>query len=159
MWVHLPASQHRGKTQMLGNMFDIWASAHICTLQGLTFPSHMHLFTCSLSDQCRNKSKEVQAVTFHCGIMFPAALFRDRELLNLVCSHCSSPLLFSLHIIERRDHDTCTSAREDAQSLVWNYTITPLLQKLESVPAGNVCKDWVENGPKHEKHKSLVMQI
>lgn len=80
-------------------------------------------------------------MTFHCGITFPAALFRDCELLNLVCSHCSSLLLFSLHIIERRDHDACTSAREDAQSLVWNYTITPILQKLESVSAGNVCKD------------------
>ncbi|TNM94901.1 hypothetical protein fugu_017660 [Takifugu bimaculatus] len=113
------------------------ASAHICTQQGLTFPSHMHPFTCPRSDQCRNKSKEVQPVTFHCGITFPAALFRDRELLNLVCSHRSSLLLFSLHIIERRDHDACTSVREDAQSLVWNYTITPILQKLESVSAGS----------------------
>eukprot|EP00066_Takifugu_rubripes_P021291 XP_011610557.1 PREDICTED: armadillo repeat-containing protein 2 [Takifugu rubripes] len=38
---------------------------------------------------------------------------------------------------ERRDHDACTSVREDAQSLVWNYTITPILQKLESVSAGS----------------------
>ncbi|TWW68645.1 Armadillo repeat-containing protein 2 [Takifugu flavidus] len=67
----------------------------------------------------------------------PVHAEQDRELLNLVCSHRSSLLLFSLHIIERRDHDACTSVREDAQSLVWNYTITPILQKLESVSAGS----------------------
>lgn len=85
MRVHLPASQHRGKAQMLGNMCDICASSHG---KDLPFPSRMHPFTCPLTDQYR--SKEARPVTFHCGITFPAALFRDRELLNLVCSHCCS---------------------------------------------------------------------
>lgn len=47
----------QGKTQMFGNMCDIWDSAHICTLDRLTKCAHSHaLFQISIRSQSTQSS-------------------------------------------------------------------------------------------------------
>lgn len=49
-----------------------------------------------------------------------------------------------MHISEVWENGRIPRVREDAQSLLWNNTIAPILRKLESVAAGIVNKDTVE---------------
>lgn len=54
----------------------------------------------------------------------------------------------SLHISEMGIENSITSTEEDAESLMWNDMIAPLLKHLENVAAGSVSNTTMTNSEK-----------
>lgn len=113
--------------------------------------TNSHAYMQTFSHQHRNKSEEVKLwmVTFslwhQTSCCFILRLWTCELWLSLLFSEVIiGELQFSLRVSEPAHGDSTGNGEEDAESLVWNNAIAPLLQKLESVAAGTavLCDIW-----------------